>query len=125
MRRGYLLLVCATFAAGGMTLIYRGPGWRWLRGWGGDALAASALVFALSAALAGRVRLVSRVAIAGFVATFIELGQLLPLSFRESGVFRLVLGARFDPMDFAWYAVGLFLATLVCLRVERSVPRTR
>ncbi len=125
VRTRYLALTCACLGLLAAILVYRGPGWRLVRGSVGDAVAVAFLVFALGAALGHRMRLGARLSVAGITAVALELAQLLPLPWRESGILAVVVGAHFDPTDFAWYSMGLLCAALSCIRVERALPTIR
>ena len=109
------------FCLGASTLVYQGYGQRWWRAHAGDALVVAFLVGLLGLVPAWSLR--RRLGIVAVVSAGLELGQLgADASGRSAGA-ALLLGSHFDPLDFAYYAVGLGLA--VVLEESSSVWRRR
>jgi hypothetical protein len=100
--------------AGLFVLAYRGPGFRLVRGHGGDVAVTAFLFFVLG--LLTRWPWRTRVAVVAAVALATELAQLARLPPRRSLLTDLTIGSTFDPWDLLAYALGLLLAVLVQLR---------
>ncbi|HEY9811707.1 MAG TPA: DUF2809 domain-containing protein [Halomicronema sp.] len=95
--------------AGLSILIYRGPGWVWLRYYGGDIVAVAFLYFTLSLFYTGSPPI--RFSIIATIALFIELAQLFHLTPPNGSLLStLVFGSNFDYFDLLAYILGLFLA---------------
>ncbi|MDB5707910.1 MAG: hypothetical protein JWN66_5026 [Sphingomonas bacterium] len=122
IRRAYALVAIAVFALEvAIALFVRD---RFVRPFVGDSLAVVLVYLALRAVTPLRVKVA--VALAFATAIAIEFGQyfdlLDALGLRANPVVRVVLGAGFDPMDFAAYAAG----TLGVLAIEaRRTVRAR
>ena len=114
-RRALIVLGAVALALGGCSFGYgftRLP-MRWLvRGHVGD-VAAAAFVYAL-VGLVVRAPIAVRAGIVVAIVVVVELGQGYGHA-RPGTAGELVLGAHFDPWDFAAYALGL-AAAIVCER---------
>jgi hypothetical protein len=96
---------------GGFVLVYRGPGFRIVRGHGGDVAVTAFLFFVLG--LVTRWSWRPRVALVGVIALATELVQLARLPLRRTLLTELTVGSTFDPWDLLAYALGLLLAVAV------------
>ncbi len=97
----------------------------WWRAHAGDAFIAAFLVGVLG--LATKRSLAWRIACVALLCTAVECAQLLPGATSRSGAQSLLLGATFDPLDLAWYGIGLGVAWLLGhpLYREKQCRRTR
>lgn len=81
---------------------------RIIRPFGGDSLAVVLIYLALRAA--SRLKVIAATALACAIACAVEMAQWLDLldtiGLRGNPIARVVLGAQFDPMDIAAYAIG-------------------
>jgi len=109
IRRAAAITALASLALGAFTAIYRGPFWRFFRGYVGD-VAAAALVFAL-VSLAWPHRRGVRVAITAAICLTVEIAQALRAP-PQSTAAELLLGGHLDPWDLLAYAIGIALAAV-------------
>jgi len=99
-----------SLGAGLFVLAYRGPGFRLVRGHGGDVAITAFLFFGLGLVTRWRWRL--RAGAVAAVAVAAELVQLLRLPVERSLLTELTIGSTFDPWDLLAYALGLAVAVL-------------
>ena len=123
-RRGYALCAVTVFAVEAAIALFVRD--RVVRPLVGDALAV-ALVYVTIRAVA-RLRQPGALALAVALAFAIEIGQLLGvidlLGLRDHAVARVVLGARFDPVDLIFYLLGaLAIVAAEALAARRACPR--
>ncbi len=116
MKTRLVIVAVAALALGLFVLVYRGPGWVPLRHTGGD-VAAGALVFALTGALARRRSVRWWAGVAALFAASVEGVQALELVGPDAPRWvHLTLGSTFDPLDLLAYAVGIGLAAAFVAR---------
>ncbi|PSJ43592.1 DUF2809 domain-containing protein [Allosphingosinicella deserti] len=97
---------------------------RIIRPFGGDSLAVVLVYLVLRAA--SRIEVLAATALAFAIACAVEIAQWLDLldtiGLRGNPIARVVLGASFDPMDLAAYALGAVLI-LVGESLRRAIRR--
>lgn len=111
IQKRYFTPALLCLLAGVGILIYKGPGWKWLRYYGGDVVVVAFLYFTLSFFYTGSALI--RLSIIAAIALVIELAQLFHLTPNNGSLLStLVFGSNFDYLDLFAYALGLALAIL-------------
>ena len=109
--RRVALTTLTPLALGLSVLVYQGPGHLWFRAHAGDALVVMFLVGLLGCVSSWSIG--RRLLCVGVVAACVECAQLFGGSAERSVTIQLLVGSHFDPLDFAYYAIGLALAAAV------------
>ena len=109
-RRPRNAVVAAIFLLLGLgLLVYRGPGWEFMRGAVGDVLIVGCMYFASGVVIASWP--IVRLASVGSVAVALEFLQLFEVVEPSAPIWiKLALGTTFDPADLVAYGVGLTVA---------------
>lgn len=101
-------LVAAALIVCVFVVLYRGPGWPFVRGYVGD-VAAAMLVYGV-AGLVWRTRMTWRAVLAVVVVVAVELYQAVGTAL--NGVAGFLVGSFPDPWDLVAYAVGIAVALI-------------
>ncbi|MBL8616067.1 MAG: DUF2809 domain-containing protein [Deltaproteobacteria bacterium] len=118
MRRWRAVGAAACLGAGLFVLVYRGPGWRPLRHFGGDLVVAPFLYFCLLV-VTGLPRGRAAVGVWAFAVAVEALQALRLTSPTDPTWVQLTVGSTFDPVDLLAYTLGMILA----YAADRAVGR--
>lgn len=124
-RRGIILILLSCFIAGLFILLYRGPGWLYLRGYGGDVVVMVFIYFLVRLVIKLRSKSTTwKIALLTFLfACLIETNQLWWSAFTShSALATIVAGTTFDWLDLFAYALGTLLAVGLDMLCSRYVP---
>jgi hypothetical protein len=114
MTRRFTVIYVASLLAGGLfILIYRGPFWEVVRGYGGDWLIVQLIYVLLRLRVPSRFRFHLAAGIFSFGALVEGFQYFYAASIPNSLAADLTVGRTFDPLDIAVYLIGLITALLI------------